>query len=86
MYGNVPVGNPICCPPIYCVRDFCTPCIRPVIQPVVNVNRQHIVNVPQVIYQPVSRNVVVPSNNFVTPGTPGTPGLFNTGLINTRFF
>lgn len=83
MYGNVPVGNPICCPPIYNVRDYCCPRIVPVIQPVVNVNRQNIVNVPQVIYQPVTRNVVVPANNFVNPGN---PGLFNTGVVNPRFF
>lgn len=76
---NVCVGNPICCPPQYVVRDFCTPRIVPVIQPVVTVNRQNIVDVPQLVVQPSTRNVVV--NRGFQQGFGGGFGgntLFNT--------
>ena len=52
-------GHPIVCPPQYCVRDFVTPHVVPVIHPVVNVNRQHIVGVPQHYYQPYTANLLV---------------------------
>lgn len=51
--------RPICCPPKYCVRDFYAQRTIPVIQPVVTINRQNIVDVPQYFVQPISRNVVV---------------------------
>ncbi|MHB8124268.1 MAG: spore coat protein D [Desulfitobacteriaceae bacterium] len=57
MYGCV--GNPVCCPPQYCVRDYYTQRIVPVIHPIVNINRQNIIDVPQHYYQPITRNVVV---------------------------
>ncbi|HBW34300.1 spore coat protein D [Desulfosporosinus sp. BICA1-9] len=57
MYGCV--GKPICCPPQYCVRDYYTQRIVPVIHPIVNINRQNIVDVPQHYYQTTTRNVVV---------------------------
>jgi len=50
---------PICCPPQYCVRDYYTQRIIPVIHPVVNINRQNIVDVPRHYYQPMTTNVVV---------------------------
>jgi spore coat protein D len=71
MYGCV--GNPICCPPEYCVRDYYTQRIIPVIHPVVNINRQNIVDVPQHYYQPTTRNVVV---NQGFSGGQGYPGSF----------
>jgi spore coat protein D len=67
----------ICCPPQYCVRDFYTPRIVPVIQPVVNINRQNIVNIPQRVVQPVSRNVVV--DRGFQGGFPGVQGGFPGG-------
>ena len=57
MYGCV--GKPICCPPQYCVQDYYTQRVVPVIHPIVTVNRQNIVDVPQHYYQPMTRNVVV---------------------------
>ena len=64
-------GCPIVCPTQYCVRDYYTPQVVPVIHPVVNVNRHHIVGVPQHIYQPVTSNVVV------NQGYPGYAGYSN---------
>jgi len=80
MFGNqnLCVGNPVCCPPVYCVRDYCTPRIVPVIQPVVTVNRRHIVNVPQYYTQQVTRNVVVDQNVFA-------PGFGNAGFGGSLF-
>ncbi|HWQ71285.1 MAG TPA: spore coat protein D [Desulfitobacteriaceae bacterium] len=66
--GHTICCPPICCPPQYCVRDFYTQRIIPVIHPVVTINRQNIVNVPQHYYQPTSRNVVV------DPGYQGSQG------------
>ena len=57
MYGCV--GRPICCPPQYCVQDYFTQRVIPVIHPIVTVNRQNIVDVPQHYYQPMTKNVVV---------------------------
>jgi hypothetical protein len=51
--------RPVVCPPQCVVRDYYTPREVPVIHPIVNINRQHIVNVPRHIYQPVTRNIVV---------------------------
>lgn len=68
MYGCV--GKPICCPPQYCVRDTFTPRIIPVIQPVVTVNRQNIVDVPQPYVQQVTQNVTV-DRGFANTGNFG---------------
>lgn len=65
--------NPIVCPPQYVVRDYCTPQVVPVIHPVVNVNRQHIVQVPQHYVQPSTTNVVVPPQPLQA-GFPGVVG------------
>ena len=67
MYGCV---QPICCPPQYCVRDSYTPRMVPVIHPVVTINRQNIVDVPQHYVQQVNRNVVV-NRGFVDNGAAG---------------
>lgn len=71
MYGCV---RPICCPPEYCVRDYYTQRVVPVIHPIVNINRQNIVNVPQHYYQPITRNVVVNQGFQGNLGYPGYPG------------
>lgn len=77
MYGCV--SQPICCPPVYCVRDYYTPRIVPVIHPVVNVNRQNIVNVPQHYYTQTTTNVMG------SQGFQGFPG-YNPGNGNRLFF
>ncbi|EHQ87900.1 hypothetical protein [Desulfosporosinus youngiae] len=51
--------RPICCPPQYRVQDFYAQRFIPVIHPIVTINRQNIVDVPQHIFQQTSRNVVV---------------------------
>jgi len=51
--------NPIICPPQYVVRDYYAQRAVPVIQPVVTINRQNVVDVPQYFIQPTSTNVVV---------------------------
>lgn len=66
--------RPIVCPPQCVVKDTYTTREIPVIHPVVTIHRQHIVNVPRHIYQPITRNEVV------DPGYPqrgnwgGNPG------------
>ncbi len=69
--------RPIVCPAQYVVRDYYTPQVVPVIQPVVTVNRQNIVNVPQYYVQQLTTDVVVP------PQT-GFPAM--TGATGRRFF
>ncbi|GGA44772.1 hypothetical protein [Psychrobacillus lasiicapitis] len=54
-----PAAQPIVCPPQYRVRDSFLPRMQPVIHPIVNVNREHIVNVPQHFWTETNRNVVV---------------------------
>lgn len=56
MYSCV---KPICCPPKCCVQDSYYQRFVPVIQPIVTINRQNIVDVPQYYYPQVTRNVVV---------------------------
>ncbi len=50
---------PVVLPTQYAVRDYYAQRAVPVIQPVVTVNRQNIVNVPQYFIQPASTNIVV---------------------------
>ncbi|HBV87851.1 spore coat protein D [Desulfosporosinus sp.] len=90
MHGNC--CKPICCPPQYCVRDFYAQRLIPVIHPVVNINRQNIIDVPQHIYQQTSRNVVV-EQGFQAPvaqgrGFLGGPGFLggNQGFAANRLF
>ncbi len=56
MHGCV---KPICCPPQYCVQDSYTQRFVPVIHPIVVINRQNVIDVPQHYYQQTERNVVV---------------------------
>ncbi|MFX3616731.1 MAG: spore coat protein D [Sporolactobacillus sp.] len=51
--------NPIICDPRYVVHDSYVPRYIPVIHPVVHVNRQNIVNVPQHSVQQSQQNQVV---------------------------
>lgn len=70
--------RPICCPPQYCVRDYYTQRAVPVIHPVVVINRQNVIDVPQHYVQPITRNVVVnrgfqgyPARGFLGPNYGG---------------
>jgi len=77
MHGNS--CKPICCPPQYCVRDFYSQRFIPVIHPIVNINRQNIIDVPQHIYQQTTRNVVV------NQGFQGGQGFQGQGFLGQRF-
>jgi len=60
--------QPIVCPPLCRFTDSYVQREVPYIQPLINVNRQHIVNVPRTEYVQINRNVVVPpTQNFGTP-------------------
>lgn len=72
MYGCV--GKPICCPPQYCVQDYYTQRVVPVIHPIVTVKRQNIVDVPQHFYQPLTQNVVVDRGYLGQAGQAGQAG------------
>lgn len=54
-----PAAQPVVCPPQYRVRDSFLPRMQPVIHPIVNVNREHIVNVPQHFWTETNRTVAV---------------------------
>lgn len=72
--------KPIVCPAQYVVRDYYTLQVVPVIHPVVTVNRQNIVNVPQHYIQPLTTNVVTaPQPGF--PAATGANGLFGRRFI-----
>ncbi|MGI6448738.1 MAG: hypothetical protein ACOX3R_00160 [Desulfitobacteriia bacterium] len=82
--------NPIVCPAQYVVRDFFTPRVVPVIHPVVTVNRQNIVNVPQHFVQPLTTNVVAAPQQFAPGGAgflggAGFAGGAGFGLGGRRF-
>lgn len=62
-----PPAQPIVCPPQYRVRDSFVPRMQPVIHPIVNVNREHVVNVPQHFFTQTNENVVV-NPGFQRPG------------------
>jgi Inner spore coat protein D. len=81
MYG---CARPICCPPQYCVRDFYTTRTVPVIHPIVTINRQNIVNVPQHFIQQTTRNVTV-DQGFLGQGFQGQ-GFQGQGFTNRLFF
>lgn len=68
-----PAAQPIVCPPQFRVRDSFIPRMQPVIHPIVNVNREHIVNVPQHFVTETNRNVVVPPPQQAFPMQPGFP-------------
>lgn len=52
-------AKPIMLPPKYVARDHKVPRMQPVVQPVVHVDRFHVVNVPKPIYKPMRKSVVV---------------------------
>ena len=79
MHGCV---KPICCPPEYCVRDYYTQRFVPVIHPIVTINRQNIIDVPQHYYQQTTRDVVV-NQGFQAQGFPGVQT--NQGFTNRLF-
>lgn len=58
MYPGMQQGEPIVCPPEYFVRDEFMPREVPVIHPIVNVNRQHTVDVPRHYYTQTTENVM----------------------------
>lgn len=70
--------NPIICPTQYVVRDSYAQRAVPVIQPVVTINRQNVVDVPQYFIQPSSTNVVV---NQGFQGFQGQPGFFGRRFL-----
>jgi hypothetical protein len=56
-----PTGvRPIVCPPLCRYTDSYIQREVPYIQPLINVNRQHIVDVPRTYYEQINRNVIVP--------------------------
>ena len=75
--------KPICCPPQYCVQDYYTQRFVPVIHPIVTINRQNIIDVPQHYYQQTSQNVVV-NQGFQAQALPTYPT--NQGFANRGLF
>ncbi|WP_017381124.1 hypothetical protein [Paenisporosarcina antarctica] len=65
--GN-PAVQPIVCPPLCRFRDTFIEREVPHIQPLINVTRQHIVDVPKTYYREINETVVVPPNQI--PGMP----------------
>ncbi|ADY55833.1 hypothetical protein Sgly_1533 [Syntrophobotulus glycolicus DSM 8271] len=74
--------KPIVCPPQYVVRDHYAQQVVPVIHPVVTVNRQNIVNVPQHFIQPYTTNVAGTESFY--PGYSGYAG-GGASLFGRRF-
>lgn len=58
-HGSDCHNKPIYCDPQYIVHDTFVPRFVPVIHPIVHVNRQNIVNVPQHIFQNSERTEVI---------------------------
>ncbi len=59
------------------MRDSFLPRMQPVIHPIVNVNREHIVNVPQHFYTVTNENIMAPGSQQAFPMQPGMqPGQF----------
>lgn len=65
---GMPQVQPIVCPPEYCFHDEFMPREVPVIHPIVNVNRQHFVDIPRHFYAETTENVmgapVVPRGGY----------------------
>lgn len=81
-----PPAQPIVCPPQYRVHDSFVPRMQPVIHPIVNVNREHIVNVPQHFYTQTTRNVVVPDIQQAYPmNNQFQQGAFQQGAFQPPF-
>lgn len=62
--GMAPIQQPgvapIVCPPLCRYTDSYVKREVPYIQPLINVNRQHIVDVPRTYYREINQTVVVP--------------------------
>jgi len=59
-----PAVQPIVCPPLCRFTDSYIEREIPHIQPLINVNRQHIVDVPKTYYKEINQTVVVPPNQM----------------------
>jgi len=75
--------RPICCPPAYRVQDHYAQRIVPVIHPIVTINRQNIIDVPQHYYQETTQNVVV-NQGFQAQGLAGYPANRSLFFLNRR--
>jgi len=75
--------KPICCPPVYCVQDHYAQRMVPVIHPIVTINRQNIIDVPQHYYQETTQNVVI-NQGFQVQALPAYPA--NQGIANRSHF
>lgn len=69
--------QPIVCPTQYRFRDQFIPQVVPVIHPIVNVNREHIVPVPRHFYTETTENVM---GAPVMPGFGPGAGGFGPGI------
>lgn len=58
MWGNPQQIQPVVCPPDYRFHDEFMPREVPVIHPIVNVNRQHFVDVPRHYFTETTENVM----------------------------
>lgn len=58
MWGNSQQIQPVVCPPDYRFHDEFMPREVPVIHPIVNVNRQHYVDVPRHYFTETTENVM----------------------------
>mgnify|MGYP007042749777 CR=1 FL=1 len=56
--------QPIVCPPLCRYTDSFVQREVPYIQPLINVNRQHIVDVPRTYYERINQTVIVPPNQM----------------------
>lgn len=74
-------AQPVVCPAQYRVHDTFVPRIQPVIQPIVNVNREHLVNVPQYYYTETNETVVMPE---ASQAYPAQGGFGNMGGFGNR--
>lgn len=79
---QLPAAEPIICPPQYRVSDSFIPRVQPVIQPIVNVNREHIVNVPQYYVTESNETVVVPEAQNAYPVNNQFPGGSHRGFFS----
>jgi len=66
--GMAPIQQPgvapIVCPPLCRYTDSYVKREVPYIQPLININRQHIVDVPRTYYREINQTVVVPPNRM----------------------
>ena len=74
---DIPQAEPVICPPEYCVRDEFMPRIVPVIHPIVNVNRQHYVDVPRHYFTETTETVMGAPVNVQGGFGPQFGGPFN---------